>query len=127
MTTTKQQSGKPETSMTEAEFNAQVEAELNKQIDAELKIELAAKRQEIARRLRREAVSREYDRINARHPIQGPGDPKAEAERVAAMRAGAARDAEHMARVNSRPVEGSLEHRRRASLIPGSEGFRIKG
>ena len=50
MTTTKQQSGKPETSMTEAEFNAQVEAELNKQIDAELQIELQAKRQEIARR-----------------------------------------------------------------------------
>jgi hypothetical protein len=113
--------------MTEDEFNTKVEAELNAQIDRELQIERQAKREEIARRLRREAVSREYDRINARHPIQGRGDPIQEAARVAAMRAGAARDAEHMARVNSRPVEGSLEHRRRASLIPGSEGFRIKG
>jgi hypothetical protein len=116
---------KPETSMTEAEeFNAQVEAELNKQIDAELQAEMAAKRMEIARRLRREAVSREYDRINKRHPIQGPGDPVFEAARRKAMIAGAKADAEHMARVNSRPVEGSLAHQR--SLIPGSEGFRVK-
>jgi predicted regulator of Ras-like GTPase activity (Roadblock/LC7/MglB family) len=114
--------------MTDDEFNAQVEAELNKQIDAELRAEMAAKRLEIARRLRREATSREYDRINARHPIQGRGDPKAEAARVAAMRAGAARDAEWMARVNSRPIEGSLVHqRKRAALTPGSEGFKIKG
>jgi hypothetical protein len=113
--------------MTDDEFNSKVEAELNKQIDAELQIELQAKRQEIARRLRREAVSREYDRINARHPIQGRGDPIQEAARVAAMRAGAKADAEWMARVNAKPIEGSLEHRRRASLIPGSEGFRIKG
>jgi hypothetical protein len=113
--------------MTEDEFNTKVEAELNAQIDRELQIERQAKRMEIARRLRREAVSREYDRINARHPIQGPGDPKAEAARVAAMRAGAQRDAEHMARVNSRPVEGSLlDQRKRAALVPGSEGFRIK-
>jgi hypothetical protein len=83
---------------------------------------------EIARRLRREAVSREYDRINARHPIQGPGDPKAEAERRRLMAAGAKADAEWMARVNSRPIEGSLVHqRKRAALTPGSEGFRIKG
>ena len=120
MTTTKQ--------MTEEEFNAQVEAELNAQIDRELQAEMQAKRVEIARRLRREAVSREYDRINARHPIQGPGDPKVEAARVAAMRAGAKADAEWMARVNAKPIEGSLVHqRKRAALTPGSEGFRIKG
>ncbi len=71
--------------MTEAEFNAQVEAELNAQIEAELQVEMARKRFEIARRLRREAEMKEYDRINARHPIQGPGDPKVEAERRAAM------------------------------------------
>jgi hypothetical protein len=113
--------------MTEDEFNTKVEAELNAQIDRELQIERQAKREEIARRLRREAVSREYDRINARHPIQGPGDPKAEAARRAAMIAGAKKDAEWMARVNSRPVEGSLVHQRsRAALVPGSEGFRIK-
>jgi hypothetical protein len=71
--------------MTEDELNARIEAELNAQIDAELQAEVARKRMEIARRQRREAASREYDRINARHPIQGPGDPKAEAARRAAM------------------------------------------
>src|ERR1700722_7304685 len=99
--------------MTEDEFNTKVEAELNAQIDRELQIELQAKRDEIARRLRREAVSREYDRINARHPIQRRGDPKAEAARVAAMRAGAKADAEWMARVNAKPIEGSLVHQRK--------------
>jgi hypothetical protein len=119
MTTTKQ--------MTEEEFNAQVEAELNAQIDRELQAEMQAKRVEIARRLRREAVSREYDRINARHPIQRPGDPKAEAARRAAMAAGAKADKEWMDRVNSRPIDGSLlDQRKRAALVPGSEGFRIK-
>jgi hypothetical protein len=119
MTTTKQ--------MTEEEFNAQVDAELNAQIDRELQIERQAKRMEIARRLRREAVSREYDRINARHPIQGPGDPKAEAKRIAAMKLGAQRDKEWHDRVNSRVIEGSLVHQRqRASLGGGSEGFEIK-
>jgi hypothetical protein len=113
--------------MTEDEFNTKVEAELNAQIDRELQIELAAKRQEIARRLRREAVSREYDRINARHPIQGPGDPKVEAERRRQMDIRAKADKEWMDRVNSRPVEGSLlDQRSRASLAPGSEGFRVK-
>jgi hypothetical protein len=114
--------------MTEDEFSAQVEAELNAQIDAELKAEMARKRFEIARRLRREAEMKEYDRINARHPIQGPGDPKVEAARRAAMDAGAKADKEWMDRVNSRPVEGSLlDQRSRAALTPGSEGFRIKG
>jgi hypothetical protein len=113
--------------MTEAEFNAQVEAELNAQIEAELQAEMARKRAEIARRLRREAEMKEYDRINARHPIEGPGDPKAEAARRAAMDARARADMADMDRANSRPIEGSLLHQRsRASLIPGSEGFRIK-
>jgi hypothetical protein len=114
--------------MTEVEFNAQVEAELQAQIEAELQAEMARKRMEIARRLRREAEMKEYDRINARHPIEGPGDPKAEAERRAAMDAGAKADKEWMDRVNSRPIDGSLVHQRsRAALVPGDEGFRIKG
>jgi hypothetical protein len=115
--------------MTEQElFAAQVEAELQAQIDRELQAEMQAKRVEIARRLRREAVSREYERINARHPIQGPGDPKAEAARLARMDAGAKADAEWTQRVNSRPIEGSLVHQRqRADSAGGSAGFRIKG
>jgi hypothetical protein len=113
--------------MTEAEFAAQVETELNAQIDRELQAEMAAKRLEIARRLRREAVSREYDRINARHPIQGKGDPVQEAERRKRMIAGAKADAEWMQRVNSRVIEGSLVHQRqRASIGPGEEGFEIR-
>ena len=46
----------------------------------------------------------------------------------AAMDLRARADNEHMDRVNPRPVEGSLVRQRsRAALIPGSEGFRIKG
>ena len=114
--------------MTEDELNAQVEAELNAQIDAELQAELVRKRMEIARRLRREAASRQYDRINARHPIEGPGDPKVEAARRAAMDAAVKKDMADMDRANARVIEGSLVHQRsRAALVPGSEGFRFKG
>src|ERR1700738_1118971 len=113
--------------MTEDELNAQVEAELNAQIDAELQAELVRKRMEIARRLRREAASRQYDRINARHPIEGPGDPKVEAARRAAMDAAVKKDMADMDRANSRVIEGSLVHQRsRAALVPGGEGFEIR-
>jgi hypothetical protein len=114
--------------MTEAELlNARIEAELNAQIDRELQIELQAKREEIARRLRREAASREYDRINARHPIETAGDPRLEAKRRADMSARAKADMEHMDRSNARPVEGSLlDQRKRAALVPGAEGFKFK-
>jgi hypothetical protein len=113
--------------MTADELNAKIEAELQAQIEAELQAEMARKRMEIARRLRREAEMKEYDRINARHPIQGPGDPKAEAARRAAMDARARADNEAMDRANSRPIDGSLVHQRsRAALTPGSEGFEIR-
>jgi hypothetical protein len=113
--------------MTEDELNAIVESKLDARHAARLQADREAVRLEVIRELRRESERAWYERINRRHPIEGPGDPKAEAARVAAMRAGAIADAEWMARVNSRPIEGSLEHRRRASLTPGSEGFRIKG
>jgi hypothetical protein len=81
--------------------------------------------------LRRESERAWYARINAKHPIEdkyGGIGREAHEARIAAMRAGAQADAEHMARVNSRPVEGSLVHQRqRAALTPGSEGFKIKG
>jgi hypothetical protein len=117
------------TEETEAElFNSKIEAELQSQIDAELQAELARKRAEIARRLRREAEMKHYDKINQRHPIQSAGDPRIEAKRRAAMDARAKADNEHMDRVNSRPIEGSLVHQRsRAALTPGSERFRFKG
>jgi 50S ribosomal subunit-associated GTPase HflX len=109
------------------ETSAKIEAELQAAIEADLQAELARKRMEIARRLRREAEMKEYDRINARHPIEGPGDPKAEAARRAAMDARARADMESMDRSNSRPIEGSLLHQRsRASIGPGGESFRFK-
>jgi hypothetical protein len=117
-------------SMTEQELNAIVEAKLEAELAARLEADRQRVKMEVVDQIRREAERAHYARINARHPIEdkysGLTAEQHEA-RLAAMRAGAARDAEHMARVNSRPVEGSLEHRRRASLIPGSEGFRIKG
>jgi hypothetical protein len=112
--------------MTEEELNSIVEAKLADRLAARLQADRERVKLEVVMELRRKAEREWYDRINARHPIQGPGDPKVEAARLAAMRAGAARDAEHMARVNSRPIEGSLEHRRRASIGPGGEGFAIK-
>jgi hypothetical protein len=112
--------------MTEAELNAQVEAELNAQIEAELQAEMGRKRLEIARRLRREAEMKEYDRINARHPIEGPGDPVVEAKRRADMAARARADMASMDRSNARVPEGAARRGPRGSLTPGSEGFRVK-
>jgi hypothetical protein len=80
--------------MTEDELNAKIESELNARIEARLQAERARERAAIAAQLRREAEMAEYDRINARHPIQGPGDPQVEAERRAAMDARAKADSE---------------------------------
>jgi hypothetical protein len=111
--------------MTEAELNAKIESELNAQIEAELQAEMARKRFEIARRLRREAEMKEYDRINKKHPIEGPLaglTPEQHRARLAAMDAAVRADMESMNRSNSRPIEGSLlDQRSRAG-----QGFRIK-
>ena len=116
--------------MTEDEFNAQVDAELNAKIEAELQAELARKRAEIAFRLRREAASREYDRINARHPIEGPLaglTPEQHRARLAAMNAAAAKTNAEMDAANARPVSGSLlEQRSRADSAGGSAGFEVR-
>ena len=112
------------------DVNAQIERELAAQVERELEAEMSRKRAEIARRLRREAEMKEYDRINARHPIENclAGlTPEQDAERQRIMREGVRKDMESMDRSNSRPIEGSLVHQRsRAALTPGSEGFRIK-
>jgi hypothetical protein len=99
--------------MTEDELSAIVESKLADRHAARLQADRERIRMEVIRELRREEERKWYARINAKHPIETAGDPKAEAARVAAMRVGAARDAEHMARVNSRPVEGSLVHQRK--------------
>jgi hypothetical protein len=113
--------------MTEDELNAIVESKLADRLAARLQADRERVRMDVIMELRREADREWYNRINARHPIQGPGDPKVEAARRAAMDAAAKLDSEWMNRVNSRPVAGSLlDQRSRAALTPGSEGFRIK-
>jgi hypothetical protein len=92
------------------DVNAQIERELQAQIERELAAEMARKREEIAARLRREAFSKEMDRINRRHPIQDALaglTPAQHQARLDAMAAGAKADAEWMDRVNARPIEGA--------------------
>jgi hypothetical protein len=113
--------------MTE-DVNAQIERELQAQIERELEAEMNRKRVEIAARLRREAFSKEMDRINRRHPVEGPLaglTPAQHQARLDAMAAGAKADMEWMNRVNSRPIEGSLAARR-ADQKGGGSGFEIR-
>jgi hypothetical protein len=113
--------------MTEAELNAIVESKLADRLAARLQADRERVRADVIAEMRREAERKHYDRINARHPIQGPGDPQVEAARLAAMDLRARADNEHMDRVNSRPVDGGLVHQRsRVALTPGSEKFRFK-
>ena len=114
--------------MNEAELTQIVEAKLAEQLAARLQADRQRIREEVITALRREAERKHYDRINARHPIEdkyGGLGPEGHAARLAAMDARAKAANEHLDRVNSRPVEGSLRHQR--SLVPGSEGFRVKG
>jgi hypothetical protein len=114
--------------MNEQELNAIVDARLAEELAARHEADRRRVKMQVVDQIRREAEKQHYDRINARHPIENKysGLTREQHEaRIAAMRAGAARDAAHMAEVNSRPIPGSLAHQR--SLIPGSEGFRIKG
>ena len=106
---------------TDAEFDAMVEAELA----ADFRIAKENKRAEIAERLRREESRKHYDKINARHPIEGPGDPKFEAERRRVMAERARADNEQMDRANARVVDGNLKAQR-AAKAGGSAGFKIR-
>jgi hypothetical protein len=116
--------------MTEEELNKIVESKLEAKLAARLKADRERVRMEVIMELRREAERKHYDRINAKHPIEdrysGLG-PEGHAARLKAMDAARVADKEWHDRVNSRPVEGSLlDQRKRAALVPGSEGFRIK-
>jgi hypothetical protein len=116
--------------MTEQELDALVESKLADRLAARLQADRERIRLEVVSELRREEDRKWYNRVNAKHPIEdkysGLG-AEGHAARIAAMRIGAARDAAHMAEVNSRPIEGSLVHqRKRAALTPGSEGFKFK-
>jgi hypothetical protein len=114
--------------MDENELNRIVESKLAEQLAARLKADRERVRAEVVMELRREAERAHHARVNARHPVEdryaGLGR-EGHAARLAAMDARAKAANEHMDRVNSCPVPGSLAHKR--SLIPGSEGFEIKG
>jgi hypothetical protein len=114
--------------MTEEELTRIVESKLEARLAARKQAEEARLREEIAAEIRREENRKWHERVNARHPIQGPGDPVVEAKRRADMDARAKADCEHMSRINARPVEGTLAHaRRRADAAGGGTGFKIKG
>ena len=114
--------------MNEHELNEIVERKLAEALAARMKAERDRIRLEVVDGLRREAERKHYDRINSRHPVEdqygGLGKAGHEA-RLRQMDERARAANAHMDEVNSRPVPGSLAHQR--SLIPGSEGFRIKG
>jgi hypothetical protein len=116
--------------MTEDELAQIVDAKLADALAARLEADRARVRADVIAELRRAEERAWYDRVNRRHPIEdkysGLG-AEGHAARIAAMRIGAARDAAHMAEVNSRPIPGSLVHQRKqAALTPGSEGFKFK-
>jgi hypothetical protein len=114
--------------MDEAELSKIVEAKLADRLAARLQADRERVRMEVVMEMRREESRKHYDRINRKHPIEdkfGGLGPESAAARLAAMDARSRAAAQHMDEVNARPVPGSLAHQR--SLIPGSEGFRIKG
>jgi hypothetical protein len=114
--------------MNEAELNAIVESKLAEQLEARLQADRQRIRAEVVDGIRREESRKHYDRINARHPIEdkyGGLGAAGHAERLRQMDARARAANAHMDEVQARAVPGSLAHQR--SLIPGSEGFRVKG
>jgi hypothetical protein len=117
--------------MDEAELNALVEAKLADRLAARLQADRERVRMEVITELRREAERAHHDKINRRHPIEdkyGGLGPEGHAARLAAMDARAKAANAHMDEVNARPVPGGLlDQRSRAALVPGAEGFRIKG
>jgi hypothetical protein len=116
--------------MTEDELNTIVEAKLADRLAARIQADRERVRAEVVAGIRREAERAHHARINARHPIEdkyGGLGPEGHAARLAAMDRRVRADMEHMDRVNSRPIEGSLlDQRKRAALTPGEEGFRFK-
>jgi hypothetical protein len=91
--------------MTEDEkFEAAVDAKLAEKRQADRANERAA----VAAQMRQAAAMEHNRRINARHPIEGLGDPQAEEKRRRDMTARAQADFERMAAIHSRPVSGDL-------------------
>jgi hypothetical protein len=119
--------------MTEDEMlNAAIEAEIDAALAAEVEARRAKMRDDIAARLRREASNRHYDRINARHPIEGPLGGltvEQEAERQRQMDERRRLAGERMDRANSAPVAGQVARSlrpKRSDGAGGAVGFSIK-
>jgi hypothetical protein len=115
--------------MTEDELNALVESKLEDRLAARLQADRERMRAEVIAELRREEDRKWYDRVNRRHPIEGPLaglTPSQHAARLKEMDARARADMEQMDRANARVPEGAAVRGARASLTPGSEGFQLK-
>jgi hypothetical protein len=108
---------------------ADIEA-INAEIEAGLAADRAKRREELYYAARRKIDAAHYDRINAKAPIEGPLaglTPEQHAARLKAMNAAVKRDMAAMDAANAKPIEGTLLfQRRKASMGPGSEGFKIK-
>jgi hypothetical protein len=113
--------------MNEAELNALVEAKLAERLAERERAEREKVRLEVVDQIRREESRKHYDKINSRHPVEdkygGLGRAGHE-ERLRQMDERARAASAHMDAVQARPIPGSLAHQR--SLLPGSEGFKIK-
>ena len=108
---------------------AEIDALVDAEIDAVLKAKRRAERDEIAFQLRRKAAAAEYDKINARHPVEdkyGGLGPEGHAARLKEMDRRAAEDMASMDRSNARVPEGAATRAARADSAGGSSGFRIK-
>jgi len=116
--------------MSDETLQAEIENQIECEIAAGLEADRAKRRAELFYAARRKIEAAHYDRINAKAPIEGPYSGltrEQHEERLREMRRRAAADNAAMDETNSRAPEGSLLHQRsRASLAPGSEGFRFK-
>jgi hypothetical protein len=114
--------------MTEEEMSKLVEARLADRFAARLAADCERVRQEVIMELRREETKKWHDRVNARHPCEGPyaGLTREQHEaRLKAMAERARADNEQMDIANSRPVSGDLRSQR-AAAKGGAAGFTIK-
>jgi hypothetical protein len=109
---------------------ADIEAAINAEIEAGLVADRAKRREELYHAARRKIDAAHYDRINRKHAVEGPLaglTPEQHRARLKAMDAAVKRDMAAMDAANAKPVEGTLLfQRRKASMGPGSEGFKIK-
>jgi hypothetical protein len=114
--------------MTDEELNRIVEAKLADRLAARKLAEEAKLREEIAAEIRREETKKWHDRVNQRHPCEGPYaglTREQHEERLRIMSERAAQANREMDAANSKVVDGSLKAQR-AAAAGGRSGFRFK-